>query len=113
MSVYHGGDAEIVARVANWLDARTKGLVSAVSLVIAVAACAFLSLSENGSLLPLLPVVILAGVFVLGAWLVRRRLERLAGPASAEPEAQPSDPWAVYLARQAALSGARDDEVTN
>jgi hypothetical protein len=86
MSVYHGGEAEVVARVANWLDARTKGLVSVVSLVIAVAACAFLSLRENGSLWPLLPAALLAGAGVPGAWLVRRRLERLAGPASAEPE---------------------------
>jgi hypothetical protein len=113
MSVYHGGDAEVVAGVANWLDARTKGLISVVSLIIAAVACAFLSLSESGSLLPLLPVAVLAGVFVLGAWLVRRRLERLPGPASAAPETQPPDPWAAYQARQAALSDARDDDVTH
>jgi hypothetical protein len=75
------GNDNPAAWVLAWLNVKTKGIALIVAVVAGTALC--VSESEYHSLLPFVPVTVLASLFVVAGWAIRRRLA-----SQAEPEPQ-------------------------
>jgi hypothetical protein len=70
---------EPIAWVLAWLSAKTRGVALLVAAVGAAGVCVYQSGYQ--SLLPFVPVTVLAGLFVLAGWAIQRRLESQPEPA--------------------------------